>query len=263
MFERLSRDEAWRVQLLAAQPPLSGSGDQQQFPARDDQAGRLVMDVTVPSEPASSVPLVVSSWSLRGEVPLDLLVLSQETLSAPDLPHETPLPTMIAQATRVAQPPLAMAFLSQPADVLAERDAGHALGLRGVILTGAAADEAAWERLLAAGLPLWALSTFVAGTGDVLSSLMYGNFICAQEEAALPIGWQEDREGIAWQDGPPFELLDRHGFVLHAGTGAGAWRDRGDEGLVRVRWRHPSGALAWSQPRLIAPRSGGLGSGCG
>ena len=32
------------------------------------------------------------------------------------------------------------------------------------------------------------------------------------------------------------------------GSGAGGWRDRGDEGLVLVRWRHADGALAWSQP---------------
>ena len=195
-------------------------------------------------------------------------VIADGSIDAPDLPTETPIPTILAQVARAAQPPQAMAFLRDPDSWFAEGDPGHAIGLRGLFLDGAAAAEQAWERLLASGLPLWGLSEVVAGSGDPFWSLMYGNFITATAPAVLPSGWEEDRLGIRWQDGPTYEVLDRNGFVLATGTGAGAWTDRGDEGLVRVRWRNVDGQQAWSQPRLIAPNAQGAGvptpgGGCG
>ena len=182
-------------------------------------------------------------------------VLTQTPVTAPQIDTAMPLPTAVAQVVQQAQPPTAMAFLDTPSRYFNGRDPGDIIGLRGVFFRALAADEALWETLLSAGLPLWALSHVIYGSGDVFLSLMYGNFLCATEQIALPTGWSEDRFGITWQDGPSYEVFDRHGFVLATGTGAGAWQDRGDEGLVRVRWQHDSGAYAWSQPRLVAPHA--------
>ena len=82
---------------------------------------------------------------------------------------------MIAQVARLAQPPQAMAFLAEPGRVLAGKDPGHALGLRGVVLSALRQTNrlgnACWPQVCRCGPSVQWLG------GDVLSSLMYGNFM--------------------------------------------------------------------------------------
>ena len=199
-------------------------------------------------------------------------VLAAEALAQPAslVNTQVPLATAIAQVAQVAQPPQGLALLYGPGDHVrsdgGDFAAGQFIGLRGVGLRpGQSADETAWEHLLQVGLPLWAFAPILVGEGDPFWAIMYGNFLTATDAVALPTGWREDRRGIQWQDGPEYNIFDRHGFQIGGGSGAGGWQDRGDEGLVRVRWHVPiddgTTAYAWSQPRLIAPA--GAGGGCG
>jgi hypothetical protein len=88
----------------------------------------------------------------------------------------------------------------------------------------------------------------------LLSALAYGLFTC--EEGLSVSALREDRAGVAWEvddDAAVATVVIRSGFEAARLAGrSGAWRDRGNEGYVRVTIRGRAGAC-WTQPRFIAP----------
>jgi len=195
---------------------------------------------------------------------LDLRLISLEPIPAESLKTD-PREGVEAAITRFAKQfrfPEALLILVNPAQALGEEHMAHAQGC-GLLAIETGEGELCWDAALAKGLPIYGLRDElrmvcrrVAAT-SVLSALAFGVFDCRQGAELEAVQVHDDRNGVAWSGGPDdlqVSVILREGYEVHQANGpAGQWRDRGNEGVVRLRMTTPSGAKLWSQPRFIMP----------
>ncbi len=205
---------------------------------------------------------------------LDLIVVA---LAAPTLPVGEPSEPVAGAIARVLVGLRAQAesigptltLMVAPAATLGAESIALAEGVR-LLAIDSDADEACWDAALACGLPVYGvrgvcvLDVARADPAAAILALGLGGFTCGDRELAE---LTEDRVGTGWRvagddaDAAVATVIVRGGFEAATIRGpAGAWRDRGDEGLVRVVVRTPTGTC-WTQPRFVAPRPAGQGTG--
>ena len=140
----------------------------------------------------------------------------------------------------------------------------HAMGC-GLIAITSGDRELCWDAALAKGLPIYGLRDDLILTmtrlraASVMSALAFGVFHCVKGKAFATMQLEDERQGVTWSGGPEdlsTAVILREGYEAQRLSGpAGEWRDRGNEGVVRLRMTAPShqGGGLWSQPRFIMP----------
>jgi hypothetical protein len=200
-------------------------------------------------------------WMCRDK-PLDLQVIFAEPLELPEAEPSEPPEGAIARLERAISGTGALLLLRNPAEAFGAERIGYAVGTRLFAIAGEA-DEACWDAMLSLGQPIYGVRGTVVcealrpQAASVLSSLAYGQFVC--EEGLALRRLDEDRERVAWDAGradAEAAVVIRGGYEAARLRGAtGEWRDRGNEGYVRVTIRSGTDAC-WTQPRLIMPKAG-------
>lgn len=190
---------------------------------------------------------------------LDATVIGAGPLPSPAGDASEPTAAAIARLVHVARAADAILALDHPAIALGPERMALAQGVRLFGIT-TDADEACWDAALSAGLPVYGLrgglriDLGAARRRDATAALLalaYGLFTCGED--LHPTMLEETRSGVAWRFPQPVttRVIVRDGFEADRHTGAaGAWRDRGTEGYVRLVFSRDD-RCCWSQPRLV------------
>lgn len=165
--------------------------------------------------------------------------------------------------------PQALLILVNPDEALGEDHMAHVMGCHLMAITSPA-RELCWDAALAKGLPIYGVRdelrltmTRIRAT-SVLSALAFGVFDCRNGSDLSGLSIEDHREGVRWAGGPESmetAIVLREGYEIPQAPGpAGEWRDRGNEGVVRLR-AQAGDATLWSQPRFIMPGAQGMPQG--
>ena len=201
-------------------------------------------------------------WRCRG-VELALRVVAAEPLGLPEAEATEPVVGAIARLLQAVSGQGALVILENPATALGPE---RILFAEGVRLFGIAteADMACWDGMIGTGQPVYG----VRGTttleldrihpATAISALAYGLF--TSDEGLTLDGLHEDRAGVAYvaPRATSAEVVIRGGFTAGTLTGAAgatvAWKDRGNEVVVRLAISDDAGNRCFTQPRFVVPR---------
>ena len=199
---------------------------------------------------------------------LDLRLISLEA-PAEDALLWSPDESVEGVLARLAQQfryPQALLILANPEEALGEEHMAHAMGC-GLLAIDEPSRELCWDAALAKGLPIYGirdelrLSLTRQRASSILSALAFGVFDCRNGTALDEVSVEDHREGVRWSgvpDSAQTVIVLREGYEIPQPPGAeGAWRDRGNEGVVRLRMRADDACL-WSQPRFVMPGARGM-----
>jgi len=201
------------------------------------------------------------AWPCR-ERPLEFSVLAAAPIALPAAVAGEPVPGAIARLAHAALAGGGLLLLRAPGTAPGREQIAFAAGVRLFAITSAI-DEACWDAALSLGLPIYGVRGRVVcavrrpSPQALIAALAYGGFTC--EDGLALARLDEDRAGVRWQVVDPGAIettvVVRGGFPAARLTGpTGEWRDRGNEGYVRLVVSGPGGCC-WTQPRFIAPRA--------
>ncbi len=189
---------------------------------------------------------------------LDLQVIAVEPVALPEPEPSEPPESAIARIETAVARTGTLILLRNPSEAFGPGRISFTEGVR-LFSIASDADEACWDAMLSLGQPVYGVRGLIAcevlrpHPASVLSALAYGLFVC--EEGARLVSLLEDRAGVAWEvadAAAKATVVIRGGYEAAILTGAsGSWKDRGNEGYVRVVVRAGEGAC-WTQPRFIA-----------
>lgn len=219
-----------------------------------------------PSIAVAGGSLYLSRVSLpqASDRPLQVTIISIEEVQPQQPQPGEGVEALIARLTREFRYPQALVLLANPETALGPEHMAHAQGC-GLIAIDSPERELCWDAALGKGLPCYGVRDTLhlecprATPQAALSALAFGLFTCHNGWTGLQIN--EDRNGVSWssEDGRSVQarVLVRDGFEMASMDGAqGSWRDRGDEGTVRLHISDGTHAV-WTQPRFIMPQSPG------
>lgn len=188
---------------------------------------------------------------------LRLLILGPEPIALPVPESSEPAAGAVARLDRAVRGQGGIIALLNPAQAFGPERIAFTEGIR-LFAIAEPADEACWDAMLSLARPVYGLRGTIAceclslHPGALISALAYGNFVC--EEGLTLEAFDEHRIGVDWRAGVDTEaaVIVRGGFEAARVSGrAVTWRDRGNEGYVRLVIRGGGGAV-WTQPRFVA-----------
>lgn len=192
---------------------------------------------------------------------LRLLALTAAPWAPPSPLAGEPVEGAIARLTQALRFPDGAWCLRSP-EILGPQRIGYARGCHLIDLAasdpvGQAVD--CWDAALSQGFPLYAVTGRLVPTdrprsvADLLASLVYGSFHVST--GPLLSSLVEGRQGLelGLKEVADLRVIVRGGFEARRERGLTLrWRDRGDEGYVRVEASTADGTV-WTQPRLVMP----------
>lgn len=193
--------------------------------------------------------------------PLAVLVLATAPLPLPAPESTEPVVSALARIHQAVIPAGGFLLLPRPSAAFAPERITLAAGVRLFGIT-TDADVACWDAALAVGMPVFGVRGTVVTSVTrpdalaLLSALAYGNFLC--EDGLSLTRCDETPLGVDIEATEAVEatVVIRGGFEAARLAGRSiAWRDRGQEGTVRLVVRGPAGTC-WTQPRFVAPPAG-------
>lgn len=184
----------------------------------------------------------------------------------PEAEPSEPVPGALARLLRACPPPGALLALENPAQALGVERIHYARGVRLFGIAGAG-DEACWDAALSEAQVVYGvrgeLRCRLEPPGppaplDVLAALGFGAFTAGDGLQVEEL--EEDPGGVRWRlpdvADPRAAVIVAGGFEAARLRGrAGAWRDTGREGYVRLVLAG-GGGRCWTQPRMVMPRPG-------
>ncbi|TVR13233.1 MAG: hypothetical protein EA401_07335 [Planctomycetota bacterium] len=222
-------------------------------------------------ESLTSISVAGGTWHLSrvslpasNDRPLQLTVISLAEIPPLQAQAGEGVEALIARISRSYRYPEALVLCNNPDTALGPEHMAHAQGC-GVLAIDTAQRELCWDAALGKGLPCYGIRDMLRldctrpNPQAALSALAFGLYFCHDGWPGVRI--TEDRQGISWasEDGCNLQarVLIRDGFEVACIEGPqGSWKDRGDEGTVRL---HLSNGVhnIWTQPRFIMPRNPG------
>lgn len=191
-------------------------------------------------------------------------VLSSEPIELPVAEASEPRLAALARLSYAVPLPNAILILRDAGSLVAQAQVEFLHGAR-LLHLASDTDHQRWDDALTAGLPVYALGDRFAVTIDgprldptaAILALTYGAVLAGDHHLITRL--EEDRRGVRWQLSTAASVrvvirggLDAAEFTAEPGT-PGEWRDRGNEGCVRLVVTSADGRQAWTQPRLIMP----------
>jgi hypothetical protein len=204
-------------------------------------------------------------WNCR-DAPLSVRFLAAEALDLPRAEPTESAPGALARLAASVRGTGAILILLNPAQALGPERIAYAEGVRCMAIE-TDEDEACWDALLTAGLPVYGVRGTVwcevkrANPQAVLSALAYGLYTCG--EGLELARFTEHSHGVSYHVAPGSDaqaaVIVSGGFHAAAIVGDdGEWTDTGNERYVRLVISARQGRC-WTQPRFIAPRSAHAG----
>jgi hypothetical protein len=199
-------------------------------------------------------------WTCR-DAPLSVRILAAEALDLPRAEPTESVPGALARLAASVRGTGAILILLNPAQALGPERIAYAEAVRCLAIE-TDGDEACWDALLTAGLPVYGVRGTVwcdvkkASPHAALSAMAYGMYTCG--EGLELARFTEHSHGVNYHvapgSGAQAAVIVSGGFRAAAIVGDdGEWTDAGNERYVRLVISARQGRC-WTQPRFIAPR---------